>query len=107
MFIPSYKRILNDLEVFLPSYDLVPPPTPAPLLSCQQVVTLSHSSCMSPVDLTDGRVKRRGGGGGKSNEVARKHGPLYIIQYSLSVTFLFLLLLILNLFLYLLYTSRF
>ncbi len=49
---------------------------PHPLLSRQQVVSLSKSSCVSPVELTDGR----GGGGGVGEEpnytTARKPGPL-------------------------------
>jgi hypothetical protein len=57
-------------------------PTPSPPLSSQEVVSLSQSSCVSPIELTDGR---RGGGGSKepNHTAARKSGPLYIIQYSL------------------------
>ncbi len=55
-------------------------PTP---LSSQQVVSLSQSSCVSPVEIKC----RRGGGGGAGEEpnhtTAKKPGPLYIIQYSL------------------------
>jgi hypothetical protein len=47
-------------------------------------VSLSQSSCVSPVELTDGR------GGEEEDEeanhtTARKPGPLQIIQYSLTI----------------------
>ncbi len=48
------QRVLNDLKrnwlAFSPSYSLASPPPPPP----QPAVSLSHSSCVSPVDLTDG-----------------------------------------------------
>jgi hypothetical protein len=39
---------------------------PLPLLSRQLVVSFSHSSCVSPVELTDERGGRGGGRGAKS-----------------------------------------
>ncbi len=39
---------------FLRSYDSATRPSPYPL-SSQQVVSLSQSSCVSPVELTDGK----------------------------------------------------
>ncbi len=68
-----------------PSYDLAPPPPPSPL-SRQQVVSHSQSSCVPPVELTDGR----GGEGGRgvrsqtNHTTSRKLGHLQIIQYSLT-----------------------
>jgi hypothetical protein len=57
-----------------------------PLLSLQQIVSLSQSSRVSPVQLTDGR--RGGGGEGVGVEpnhaTARTSEPLQIIQYSLG-----------------------
>ncbi len=47
-------------QAFLRSYDSAPKPISSPL-SHQQVASLSQSSCVSPVQLTDGR----GGGGGR------------------------------------------
>jgi hypothetical protein len=47
---------------FSRSYDVAPPPT----LSCQQVVSVSQSSCVSPVELTDGIGGEEGGGGAKT-----------------------------------------
>jgi hypothetical protein len=48
-----YKCIIED-QAFSPSYDWLFPPPP---LSRQQVVSLSQSSCVSPVELTDERGK--------------------------------------------------
>jgi hypothetical protein len=52
-------------------------------LTREQVVSLSHSSCESPVELTDGR----GGGKGLCEEpnhtIAKKPGLILIIQYTL------------------------
>ncbi len=47
-------------QAFSPSYDLGPPPPPCR----QQVISHSQSSCVSPVELTDGR-----GGGGVREEL--------------------------------------
>jgi hypothetical protein len=67
----SIECIIED-KAFLPSYDLAPSPPPP---SCQQVASLSQSSCVSPVELTDGIA-----GGGEEKEpnhtTARKPGPL-------------------------------
>jgi hypothetical protein len=49
-------------------------PTPSPL-SRQQVVSLSQSSCVSPVELTDGRVWE-GAGEEPNHTRTRKPGPL-------------------------------
>ncbi len=61
---------------------LRPPPFP---LYRQQVVSLSQSSCVPPVELTDERE-----GEGVSEEpyytTTRKPGPLWIIQNSLAST---------------------
>jgi hypothetical protein len=52
---------------------------PLNLLSRQQVVSLSQSSCVStPVELTDGRGGE-GVGEEQNHTIARKPGPLYII----------------------------
>ncbi len=51
-------------QAFSPSYDMAPPPThPFPF---QLDVSLSQSSCVSPVELADGvwEESNRGGGGG-------------------------------------------
>ncbi len=51
VFLPeSIERFMDDYA-FSPSYDLAP-------LSSQQVVSLSRSSCVSPVELTNGRGGR-------------------------------------------------
>jgi hypothetical protein len=60
-------------QAFSQLYDLAPPPPPPPL-SRQQVVSLSHSSRVSLVKLTDGRGGK-GGGGAKWKRL--------FIQYSL------------------------
>jgi hypothetical protein len=54
---PEGQRVLNEAQAFLPSYDLAPIPTPFPL-SLQQVVSLSQSSCVLLVKVTDGRGVR-------------------------------------------------
>jgi hypothetical protein len=56
---------------FLWSYDLSPAP-PLLSLSRQQVVSLSQSSCVSPVELSDGRGGRRGRGGGRGKSYDRE-----------------------------------
>ncbi len=63
---------------FLRSYDSAPPPP----LPHPPVVSHHESSCVSPVDLADGR----GGGGwpGAKSYDREKAGPsIYISQYSL------------------------
>jgi hypothetical protein len=47
---------------FFRSYDSAPSPPPPSPLSCQQLVSLSQSSCVSLIELTDGKVGRGGGG---------------------------------------------
>jgi hypothetical protein len=48
----SMEGFIED-QASSPSYDLAsPPPYPSPL-SCQQVFSLSQSSCVSPVKLAD------------------------------------------------------
>jgi hypothetical protein len=50
---------------------------PLKLLSRQQVVSLSQSSCVStPVGFTDGREMRDGEGEEPNHTTARKPGPL-------------------------------
>jgi hypothetical protein len=61
------------------SYDWAPYPTPF-ILSLQQVVSLCQSSCVSPVELTDGR----GGGGGGLGD---KSPVLYILNCCKPNTF--------------------
>ncbi len=50
----SIKWFIED-QACSPSYDLAPLPPPFPLLR-QQVLSLSQSSCVSAVELTDGSV---------------------------------------------------
>ncbi len=54
-------------QAFLKSNDSGPRPLPSRPLSRHQVASLSQSSCVSPVELTDGRVGR----GAKSYERER------------------------------------
>ncbi len=61
------------------SYDLSPRPPPP--LSRQPVVSLSQSSCVTPIELTDGRGGR-GGRGAKSYD--REKAWPSINQYSLG-----------------------
>jgi hypothetical protein len=56
------QRVFNDLQrdkAFLRLYDSAPRPSPI-LLSRQQAVTLSQSSCVSQIELTAGRPGRDG-----------------------------------------------
>jgi hypothetical protein len=70
---------------FLAVYDSAPRPHPPP--SCQQVVSLSQSSCVSPVELNNGGEEGKGRVDEEPNHTtAKKPGPLLIIQYSLGVT---------------------
>jgi hypothetical protein len=74
----SIEWFIDD-HAFSPLYGLAPPP----LLFSWQVVSRSQSSCVSPVELTDGRGERGGGGGAKSYEGEKAWSSLKIIQYSL------------------------
>jgi hypothetical protein len=66
----NIERFVED-HAFSLSYDFAPP-APLPPLCCQQVVSLSQSSCVSPVELTGG-----GGLGEEPNRTAaRKPGLL-------------------------------
>jgi hypothetical protein len=67
--------IIED-DAFSLSYDLAPPssPTPRPPFR-QQVASLSQSSCLSPVELTDGRGGEEVGEEPNKTK-ARKPGPL-------------------------------
>ncbi len=61
-----YKRLS-----FLAVLDIAPRPPPSP--SPKQVVSLSQSFCVSPVELTDGRRGVGGGGGlGAKSDVGGK-----------------------------------
>ncbi len=51
----EYWIIYRGPQPFLPSYDSAPPPPLPCKLSRQKVVSLPQSSCVSPVELTDGR----------------------------------------------------
>jgi hypothetical protein len=62
---PKIIEWLLENQAFLRSYDSAPRP-PLPHLHRQQLVSLSQSSCVSPVQLTDGRGGGRGGRGAKS-----------------------------------------
>jgi hypothetical protein len=70
------QRILNDFiedQTFLRSWDSAPRP-PHSTLSCQKLVSLSQSSCVSPVER-----RERGGGvrrGAKTYDVKRSRPPL-------------------------------
>jgi hypothetical protein len=57
-----------DEQTFSPSYNSAPTslPPPSPV---KQVVSLSQTSCVLPVELADERA--RGGGGAKSNYVEK------------------------------------
>ncbi len=71
----------ESIELFIenqavsPSYDLDPRPPPSPL-SRQQVVSLSQSLCVSPIELTDWRSGDGGRGKKPNRTAARKPGPL-------------------------------
>ncbi len=75
----SIERFLEG-QAFLRTYAFVFPPSN---LSRQQFISLSQSSCMSPVDLTDGRS---GGGDGRetNHTTTRKPGPPSINHQILS-----------------------
>jgi hypothetical protein len=57
-------------QAFLPSHDLAPPP-PLPHFVMHQVVSLSQSSCLSPVELTD-----RGVGWGRSQIIWQRESQV-------------------------------
>jgi hypothetical protein len=68
-------------QAFPLSYDLAPRPAPFPL-SRQQAFLFSQSSCVSPVDLTDGRGGGGCGEGAKSNDGEKAWSSIKL-QYSL------------------------
>jgi hypothetical protein len=51
-------------------------------LSRQPLVSLSQSSCVSPIELTDGSGTGKGVDEEPNHATARKPGPQQIIQYS-------------------------
>ncbi len=59
VLVPESIEWFKEDQAFSQSYVLASPP-PNPLFR-QQVVSLSQSSCVSPVQLTDGRGGKRGG----------------------------------------------
>ncbi len=65
----SIEWFIED-QAFSPSYDLAPPP-----LSRQKVVSLAQSSCVSPVEMNDGR-REEGVGEEPNHTTVRKPGPL-------------------------------
>jgi hypothetical protein len=69
------KKIIYRGLAFLRSYDSAPRPPPS-TLSLVSDLSLSQSSCVSPVELADGRA---GGGVGlePNHMTARKPGPQY------------------------------
>jgi hypothetical protein len=79
----SIEWFIED-QAFLLSYDSAPRPLPPPL-SCQQLVFLSQSSSVSPVELTAG--EGGGGGGWGAESTARKPSPLKINQYTQATVF--------------------
>jgi hypothetical protein len=78
----------SQIDPAFTSYDLAPP-TPLPPLFRQQVVSLSQSSCVSSVELTDGRGGLGGGGGAKSYDGEKALSSLKhsILQYSNSTEY--------------------
>ncbi len=60
----SIEWFIED-QTFLRPWDLAPRPTHSPL-SYQQVFSLSQSSCVSPIQLADGRGGAGGDGGANS-----------------------------------------
>ncbi len=61
------------------------PSTHSPLLPCQQVVSIFQSSCVSLVELTDGRKGRKGGGDGEGdgrgkNQIKRRREGLVLYK---------------------------
>ncbi len=70
-YIQRVNWMIIEDQTFSSSYDLAPPPFPSPI-SRLQVVSLSQSSCVSSVELTDGERGRRGGGGGRNQTKERR-----------------------------------
>ncbi len=70
----SIEWFIED-QGFLPSYDLAPSPPPPPLPSAKQVVSVYQSSCVSPIELTDGSWG--GDGGGAKTHDGEKACSLY------------------------------
>jgi hypothetical protein len=64
---PKRMYCIVEDQAFSPSSDLVPSPSPPSPPSRQQTVFLSLSSCVSPVELTDGS------GGGGEGEGAKSY----------------------------------
>jgi hypothetical protein len=77
---PPRACALED-QAFSPSYDLAPSP-PHPSSSVSKFSLFLGLPCVSPFELTDGRV------GGREKELnhttARKPGPLEYLKYSLG-----------------------
>jgi hypothetical protein len=69
------KVFIEDQSSFR-SYNSAPRP-PHPPLSRQQVISLYQSSCVSPVQLTDGRGGGRGGG---RSQIIQSRGSLALYQ---------------------------
>ncbi len=78
----SIEWFIED-QAFLRSYESSK--RPPPFLLPSPAVSLSQSSSVSPVELSDGRRGAGGGRRGAKSYYARKPGPLYIIQYSLGI----------------------
>jgi hypothetical protein len=78
------RRVLNDLYRARLSCGRIIRPLahPLPPLSCQQVVSLSLSSCVSPVELADGR------GGWTWNQIIRPWESLASIHHSILFGFI-------------------
>ncbi len=74
-------------QAFLQLYGAAPRRPAYPLLSRQQLASLSESSCVSPVKLTDGRGMGEEGVFEVLHTTTRKPGPLLFSQYSLSLPF--------------------
>jgi hypothetical protein len=76
----EYLRIYRGPEAFFRSSGSAPRPTPPPL-SRQQLVSHCQSSCVSPVELTDGR------GGGEGWRGAKSYDREYGWSINLSLLF--------------------
>jgi hypothetical protein len=82
MVIPESVEWFTEEQAFLRSYDSAPhPPSSLPPLSGEQFVSLSQSSCVSPVELTYGREKRGGEEPTKSHDREEAWSSI-IMQYS-------------------------
>jgi hypothetical protein len=71
----SIERFVED-QAFSPSCDLAPSPTPSPHVS---KLSLFLSSCVSPVELIDGR-KRGEGLGEEPNQIIRRRESLVLFK---------------------------